>query len=270
MFYSQIILAKKGPLAKVWMAAHWGDRKLGRPQIFATDITETIDNIQHPQVPLALRVSGHLLLGVVRIYSRKVQYVLHDCTEAMVQIKMAFTTTTTTTNATTGDGNDVTVINLPAVLPTGNAVWQNFGRFRGEEDPVLQSTNIRNDVSPFDLNDTVAEKDWMPAELNDDDDEEDDDPLREHDDDDDEPDLYDDEDVRTKTSSSRRTTPPRQEQEEDEWTEWDVDGDAAAPKDESHVSEIEITRAADHVEEESVRRKTAVDGRSRHCPIIVY
>jgi hypothetical protein len=27
MFYSQIILAKKGPLGKIWLAAHW-DKKL--------------------------------------------------------------------------------------------------------------------------------------------------------------------------------------------------------------------------------------------------
>ena len=90
MFYSQIILAKKGPLGKVWLAAHWGDKKLGRPQIFATDISQSVDSIVDPQVPLALRVSGHLLLGVVRIYSRKVKYLMTDCHEAMIKIKMAF------------------------------------------------------------------------------------------------------------------------------------------------------------------------------------
>jgi cohesin complex subunit SCC1 len=92
MFYSQIILAKKGPLGKVWLAAHWGDKKLGRPQIFSTDISSSVDFIVNPTVPLALRVSGHLLLGVVRIYSRKVKYLMHDCHEAMVKIKMAFST----------------------------------------------------------------------------------------------------------------------------------------------------------------------------------
>ena len=44
----------------------------------------------NPTVPLALRVSGHLLLGVVRIYSRKVKYLMADCNEALVKIKMAF------------------------------------------------------------------------------------------------------------------------------------------------------------------------------------
>lgn len=43
-----------------------------------------------PKVKLALRTSGHLLLGVVRIYSRKAKYLLADCNEAFVKIKMAF------------------------------------------------------------------------------------------------------------------------------------------------------------------------------------
>jgi cohesin complex subunit SCC1 len=61
MFYSQIILAKKGPLGKVWLAAHW-DKKLGKQQIFSTDIAVSVESIVNPTVPLALRVSGHLLL----------------------------------------------------------------------------------------------------------------------------------------------------------------------------------------------------------------
>ena len=43
-----------------------------------------------PKVKMALRTSGHLLLGVVRIYSRKAKYLLADCNEAFVKIKMAF------------------------------------------------------------------------------------------------------------------------------------------------------------------------------------
>jgi cohesin complex subunit SCC1 len=39
---------------------------------------------------LALRTSGHLLVGVCRIYSRKIKYLLADCNETFVKIKMAF------------------------------------------------------------------------------------------------------------------------------------------------------------------------------------
>ena len=39
---------------------------------------------------MALRVSGHLLLGVVRIYSRQARYLLQDCTDAVSRLKLAF------------------------------------------------------------------------------------------------------------------------------------------------------------------------------------
>jgi cohesin complex subunit SCC1 len=89
MFYSQVILARKEPLGKIWLAAHF-DKKLTKTQIFATDICSTVENVLNPSWPLALRVSGQLMLGIVRIYSRKVKYLMTDCTEAMWKIKLAF------------------------------------------------------------------------------------------------------------------------------------------------------------------------------------
>ncbi|XP_002985553.2 sister chromatid cohesion 1 protein 4 [Selaginella moellendorffii] len=89
MFYSQFILAKKGPLGTIWIAAHL-ERKLRKNQVTETNIGVSVDSILCPEVPIALRLSGHLLLGVVRIYSRKVNYLFHDCSEALVKIKQAF------------------------------------------------------------------------------------------------------------------------------------------------------------------------------------
>mmetsp|Transcript_22698 Transcript_22698/g.79373 ORF Transcript_22698/g.79373 Transcript_22698/m.79373 type:complete len:598 (-) Transcript_22698:236-2029(-) len=89
MFYSNQILAKKGALGNIWLAAHW-DKRLSKSQIFQTDIAKSCKGISEPVVPLALRVSGHLLLGLVRIYSRKVKYLFADCSDALVKIKMAF------------------------------------------------------------------------------------------------------------------------------------------------------------------------------------
>ena len=37
---------------------------------------------------MALRMSSHLLLGVARIYYRKVKYLLTDCNDALVKIKL--------------------------------------------------------------------------------------------------------------------------------------------------------------------------------------
>ena len=86
---SQLVLAKKGPLGKIWLAAHM-EKKVPKLQIIQTNIAESVDCIQNPTVPMALRVSGHLLLGVVRVFSRKVTYLLTDCSEALVKIKDAF------------------------------------------------------------------------------------------------------------------------------------------------------------------------------------
>ncbi len=41
MFYEQMVLAKKGPLGKVWLAAHW-EKKLTKAQIKETNIVDTV------------------------------------------------------------------------------------------------------------------------------------------------------------------------------------------------------------------------------------
>ncbi len=87
MFYSQVILARKGPLGKIWIAAHY-ERRLTKQQIFSTDITQSVETVLNPTQPLALRVSGHLMLGIIRIYSKKVKYLMVDCTEAMWKMKL--------------------------------------------------------------------------------------------------------------------------------------------------------------------------------------
>ncbi len=46
------------------------------PQVTETSISSTVDVLLSPEAPLALRLSGQLLLGVCRIYARKVSYLL--------------------------------------------------------------------------------------------------------------------------------------------------------------------------------------------------
>ena len=43
------MLAKKGPLAKVWLAAHW-DKKLTKAHVFETDVSATVEDIISPKV----------------------------------------------------------------------------------------------------------------------------------------------------------------------------------------------------------------------------
>eukprot|EP00522_Entomoneis_paludosa_P005606 CAMPEP_0172451550 /NCGR_PEP_ID=MMETSP1065-20121228/9552_1 /TAXON_ID=265537 /ORGANISM="Amphiprora paludosa, Strain CCMP125" /LENGTH=723 /DNA_ID=CAMNT_0013203513 /DNA_START=73 /DNA_END=2244 /DNA_ORIENTATION=+ len=185
MFYSQIILAKKGPLGQLWLAAHFQDRKLSRPQIFATDITASVDSIVHPQVPLALRVSGHLLLGVVRIYSKKVHYLWQDCHQAMVQIQMAFMQQQQQQSKSPQDQTAAAIDMDPSTRGEGATMSARRRRTRDNNDDddydaeqdavalmVPATTAFQGFQIPFDLNDDVIEnaQDWVPAELDKEDD----------------------------------------------------------------------------------------------------
>ncbi|XP_024860255.1 double-strand-break repair protein rad21-like protein 1 isoform X2 [Kryptolebias marmoratus] len=89
MFYTQLFTSKRGPLAKIWLAAHW-ERKLTKAHVFECNLETTIRDIISPKMKIGLRTSGHLLLGVVKIYSRKTKYLLADCNDAVVKIKIAF------------------------------------------------------------------------------------------------------------------------------------------------------------------------------------
>ncbi|XP_073120380.1 sister chromatid cohesion 1 protein 2-like isoform X2 [Henckelia pumila] len=62
MFYSRLLLSNKGSLGFVWIAAHC-PKRLKRDQVSKTDISSSV--------------------GVVRIYSMKVEYLFHDCNEAL-------------------------------------------------------------------------------------------------------------------------------------------------------------------------------------------
>lgn len=83
------------------------ERKLSKTQTLQTDIEKSVgkfcvfsvagqmlsvvplDAIVGQEVEvMALRLSGQLLLGVVRIYSRKAKYLLDDCNDALLRIKM--------------------------------------------------------------------------------------------------------------------------------------------------------------------------------------
>ena len=88
MFYSETLLSKTKPLARVWLSANL-ERKLSKTHILQSNIETSVDAIVgQDQAPMALRLSGQLLLGVVRIYSRKARYLLEDCNEALMKIKM--------------------------------------------------------------------------------------------------------------------------------------------------------------------------------------
>lgn len=78
MFYSEQLLTKTGPLARVWLASNV-ERKLTKVEVLKQDISTSVHLISDTgSAPMALRMSGQLMLGVVRIYRRKAGYLLED------------------------------------------------------------------------------------------------------------------------------------------------------------------------------------------------
>ncbi|XP_073296032.1 sister chromatid cohesion 1 protein 2 isoform X2 [Primulina huaijiensis] len=83
MFYSRLLLSKKGSLGLVWIAAHC-PKRLKKDQVWKTDISSYVDKILADEVPIVThRILAYLLLGVVRIYSMKVEYLFHDCNDVL-------------------------------------------------------------------------------------------------------------------------------------------------------------------------------------------
>ncbi|ORC85090.1 double-strand-break repair protein rad21 [Trypanosoma theileri] len=104
MFFSTYVLTKKGPLAKIWLAAHW-DRRLTRNEVRVVDLRQSVVDIVQPAVPIALRTSGELLVGVVRIYALKVKHLLKDAMDATLVLRV--TTLTTKSASTPGGSNSI-------------------------------------------------------------------------------------------------------------------------------------------------------------------
>ncbi len=61
MFYAHFVLSKKGPLARIWLAAHW-DKKLTKAHVFETSIEGSVEAIIKPKVwfptPRSIIVDG--------------------------------------------------------------------------------------------------------------------------------------------------------------------------------------------------------------------
>lgn len=72
MFYAHFVLAKKGPLARIWLAAHW-DKKLTKAHVFETNIEKSVDGILQPKVRI-LQWTGFVTLdrGVLRDLSYRI------------------------------------------------------------------------------------------------------------------------------------------------------------------------------------------------------
>lgn len=121
------IISKQGPLGHVWLAANY-DKKLTKQQLMNTSIVKSTEYItNHPIITnasvsqellsqtestetITLRLSGQLLLGIVRIYSRKTKYLLDDVNDILYKLKASFKLSS---GVNLGSDNISNQVNLP-------------------------------------------------------------------------------------------------------------------------------------------------------------
>lgn len=83
MFYSHLVLTKKGPLGHVWLAAQLGENRVSKRFASQAKIDILCNSIEQPAAPFALRLSAHLMMGVTRVYSRKSTIVLSNASKVL-------------------------------------------------------------------------------------------------------------------------------------------------------------------------------------------
>lgn len=143
------VLTRQGPLAHVWLAANY-DKKLSKHQLLGADLVRTSELIMNQRIhqlqttnednaegmngaAITLRVSGHLILGVVRIYSRKTKYLLDDVNEVLFKLKNAFKYNT---GVNVGQGSSRSTVNAaPQKIMLSD----------------LSSVTLKDQVTEFDL-----------------------------------------------------------------------------------------------------------------------
>ncbi|KAL0555921.1 hypothetical protein IC582_004423 [Cucumis melo] len=86
MFHSHCLLLRKGPLGAIWVAAYCF-KKLKKSLVMETDIPFSVDKILQDELnAVTYRVMAYLLLGIARIYSKKVEYLYTDCNKVLTEI----------------------------------------------------------------------------------------------------------------------------------------------------------------------------------------
>ncbi|XP_043693226.1 sister chromatid cohesion 1 protein 1 [Telopea speciosissima] len=89
MFYSHQLLARKAPLGQIWMAATL-HAKINRRKLNKLNLVKICEEILNPAVPMALRLSGILMGGVVIVYERKMKILYDDVQRLLVEINEAW------------------------------------------------------------------------------------------------------------------------------------------------------------------------------------
>ncbi|KAK2953126.1 putative N terminus of Rad21 / Rec8 like protein [Blattamonas nauphoetae] len=163
--YSRYI-SKHGPLGQVWIAANY-DRNLSKGKILQINIPaavkiirEGIPTEENPKkkIPLPLRYQAHLLLGLIRIYTRKLKYLADDINEFQSRLNTTLHTSNIDLPPNVGHASrsHITIPESPLNMSTPRDPTLNiFGYPRPSllmPDPTLTDPeSLRSSLSPFTL-----------------------------------------------------------------------------------------------------------------------
>ncbi|ORX49790.1 hypothetical protein DM01DRAFT_1100666 [Hesseltinella vesiculosa] len=148
-------LQSNAGLSKVWLASHY-ENKITKSQLLNTDLNSAIEYLSNleSEEPIALRVSGQLLLGVVRIHSRKTKYLLEDCNGTLSKIKMVFkqgNVNMADTSRTKANVETITLAetlnDIDLLLPDPSAVLNDDGRDSMFDSATQDFSNSFFDIS---------------------------------------------------------------------------------------------------------------------------
>uniref|UniRef100_A0A7N2MFG4 Sister chromatid cohesion 1 protein 1 n=1 Tax=Quercus lobata TaxID=97700 RepID=A0A7N2MFG4_QUELO len=120
MFYSHQLLARKAPLGQIWMAATM-HAKINRRKLDKLNIIKICEEILNPSVPMALRLSGILMGGVVIVYERKVKLLYETVLSNSVCAPLCFTDDVTRLLVEINEAWKVKAAPDPTVLPKGKS-----------------------------------------------------------------------------------------------------------------------------------------------------
>ncbi|CAH6720834.1 sister chromatid cohesion protein 1 [[Candida] jaroonii] len=134
----------KGPLSQIWLASNF-EKKLSKQQFLNTDLVESSKLLDNS---ITLRLSGQLLLGIVKIYSRKTKYLLDDVQDILYKLKHSFklaTGTTLDSNVTSRNIVNVNQVILPDRITDHDLLYQKDFEFEDDGIPDLSVELGRRD-----------------------------------------------------------------------------------------------------------------------------
>nr|XP_019000016.1 uncharacterized protein I203_07550 [Kwoniella mangroviensis CBS 8507]OCF63477.1 hypothetical protein I203_07550 [Kwoniella mangroviensis CBS 8507] len=106
MFYpEELLLTKKnGSFGIIWLAATLGpkNKKITRKQLTTVNLAKTCQIIAEPPEPMALRLSGALLVGVARVYNQNYDIFFTDVTNLNSNLRRSIATDFVTGGSGTG------------------------------------------------------------------------------------------------------------------------------------------------------------------------